>query len=320
MAFTQLTDDLNIIQALDDEPNDVGGLSAAQLKAKFDEAGNTIKTYLNSTFLTELGGEDGAPNIGIYPIDELVGVTTLQDALTGLVALIQDVTQGAVADGSITEAKLANLAVATGKLAAAAVTTAKLADSAVTTAKITDSNVTTAKLADGAVTTAKLGADAVTAAKIADDAVETDGIKNYAVTEAKLGTSAVATAKIKDGNVTSVKLADSAVVTDKLADDAVTQAKIADNAVSTVYTATIGTTWVGDSAPYAQDVTISGLLSTDNPIVDIVPDSGSYATAQAQLDAWAEIFKMVASDNTLTVLAHSATSTAIPIQVMCVRR
>ena len=56
MAFTQLSDDRNIIQALDDEPNDVGGLSAQELKAKFDEAGNTIKTYLNDTFLAELGG------------------------------------------------------------------------------------------------------------------------------------------------------------------------------------------------------------------------------------------------------------------------
>ena len=38
-----LNGDLNIIQKLDDEPNDVGGLTSAQLKAKFDEAGNVIK-------------------------------------------------------------------------------------------------------------------------------------------------------------------------------------------------------------------------------------------------------------------------------------
>ena len=44
MAFTQLTNDLNIISALDDEPNDVGGLTAAQLKAKFDEGPGVIKT------------------------------------------------------------------------------------------------------------------------------------------------------------------------------------------------------------------------------------------------------------------------------------
>jgi hypothetical protein len=38
MALTSLTDNLNIVSALDDEPNDVGGLSATELKAKFDAA------------------------------------------------------------------------------------------------------------------------------------------------------------------------------------------------------------------------------------------------------------------------------------------
>lgn len=54
MSLTKLTDDLNIIQKLDDEPNDVGGLTAAELKAKFDEAGNAIQTYLNDTLTTEI--------------------------------------------------------------------------------------------------------------------------------------------------------------------------------------------------------------------------------------------------------------------------
>ena len=54
MALTKLTADLNIIAALDDEPNDVGGLTAAQLKAEFDEAGNTVKAYVNETLTVEL--------------------------------------------------------------------------------------------------------------------------------------------------------------------------------------------------------------------------------------------------------------------------
>ena len=54
MALTKLTDDLNIISALDNEPNDVSGLSPVQLKAKFDEAAGYIKTYINSTLTSEL--------------------------------------------------------------------------------------------------------------------------------------------------------------------------------------------------------------------------------------------------------------------------
>lgn len=42
---------MDIIQKLDDEPNDVGGLTAAELKFEFDRAGNTIKKYINETLL-----------------------------------------------------------------------------------------------------------------------------------------------------------------------------------------------------------------------------------------------------------------------------
>lgn len=58
LEITYLDGDLNIIQKLDDEPNDVGGLTSAELKAKFDEAGNTIKTYLNETLIPELLAAD----------------------------------------------------------------------------------------------------------------------------------------------------------------------------------------------------------------------------------------------------------------------
>lgn len=57
MAITELSTDLNIIAALDDEPNDVSGLTPAQAKAKFDEGANDIKTFLNDTHIPELDAE-----------------------------------------------------------------------------------------------------------------------------------------------------------------------------------------------------------------------------------------------------------------------
>ena len=55
----QLLDgDLNIIQKLDDEPNDVGGLTSAELKAKFDEGGNIIKKYINETLIPSVLTDD----------------------------------------------------------------------------------------------------------------------------------------------------------------------------------------------------------------------------------------------------------------------
>lgn len=52
-----ITADLNIIQKLDDEPNDVGGLTAAELKAKFDEAGNILKDFINDSLIPQVVGE-----------------------------------------------------------------------------------------------------------------------------------------------------------------------------------------------------------------------------------------------------------------------
>ena len=54
--LTKFTGDLDIIAALDDQPNDVGGLTAAQLKAKFDAGPKAIAAYINDTLTEELDG------------------------------------------------------------------------------------------------------------------------------------------------------------------------------------------------------------------------------------------------------------------------
>lgn len=54
MALTEFEKNMDIIAALDDEPNDVGGLSAAELKAKFDEGGKALQDYINNTLLPAL--------------------------------------------------------------------------------------------------------------------------------------------------------------------------------------------------------------------------------------------------------------------------
>ena len=54
MALTKFEKDMAVIQGLDDEPNDAGGLTATQLKAKFDEGGKAIKTFINGTLIPEI--------------------------------------------------------------------------------------------------------------------------------------------------------------------------------------------------------------------------------------------------------------------------
>lgn len=52
--FTNLTANVNNIQALSDKPNITDGLTSAELKARFDKAGSDIKTYINGTHIPEL--------------------------------------------------------------------------------------------------------------------------------------------------------------------------------------------------------------------------------------------------------------------------
>lgn len=54
MSIERLTKDMNIIVKLPDEPNDVGGLTAEELKGKFDEGGVALKEFINETLLPAL--------------------------------------------------------------------------------------------------------------------------------------------------------------------------------------------------------------------------------------------------------------------------
>ena len=51
MAIEKFEKNMAIVSGLDDEPNDAGGLSAAELKAKFDEGGEALKEYINNTLI-----------------------------------------------------------------------------------------------------------------------------------------------------------------------------------------------------------------------------------------------------------------------------
>ena len=209
MALPTCNEDMNIISKLDDEPNDVGGLSSASLKAKFDLAGNLLKKALND-LVAALGNNAAAKNIGFTPTTA-VNKTNVQDAIENVQSQIAGVSQSGIADASVTAAKIAD----------GAVGTAALADAAVTYDKIKDKAVGSAKLAD----------NAVSAKKIASNAVQERQIFDGAVTEGKIGYGAVTENKISDGAVTQSKLAAESVSSEKLAPNAVTNEKVGDKAL-----------------------------------------------------------------------------------------
>lgn len=200
MALPTCNEDMNIISKLDDEPNDVGGLSATSLKAKFDLAGNLLKKALND-LVAALGENAAAKNIGFAPTTA-VNKTNVQDAIENVQSQIAGVSQGGIADASVTAAKIADGAVGTAKIADDAITTDKLAMSAVDTDAIKWGAVDTYRLKDAAVTEAKLSNGVVTESKIG----------YYAVTEKKIASKAVTSEKIADDAVSSLKIASGSIV------------------------------------------------------------------------------------------------------------
>lgn len=108
--------------------------------------------------------------------------------------------------------------------------------------------------------------------------------------------------------------------TDSLANGSVTAPKIADGAVSQTFTATITAAgWTGDAAPYTNTVAINGLLAADTPIVDMIP-SETYETAETEIEAYANIYRMVTADNQLTAYATEKPTVDISIQIKAVRK
>lgn len=81
------------------------------------------------------------------------------------------------------------------------------------------------------------------------------------------------------------------------------------------YTATLSSSsWVGDSAPYNQTVNISGILSTDNPIVDVSNPT------QNMLDNWSYVSKIETfNDYIIATCFSDKPSSSIDIKLMVVR-
>ena len=137
MAFTKVTADPANIAALADRPKQNNGLSAAQVKAKFDKAGVDLKTYLNDVLTEELerttDGDSGADNIGATAVGDGTA-TTVQGILEEIDA---DVT---ALDGAVVH-KTGNETIADVKT---------FTDSPIVPAPTADTNPATKKYVDDA--------------------------------------------------------------------------------------------------------------------------------------------------------------------------
>lgn len=182
MALPKFLEDVNIISKLEDEPNDVGGLTAEEFKARFDAAPNLIKQYINELLLPKIESDIEAAAKGISAGSGIDG-STLRDG---------SVSSDKLSPGSVTSEKLGLNAVKTAHLANASVTADKLADESVTTKKVEDGAITREKIADKAISADKIFPGAVVSEKLAGNSVTEDKIAPNAVSAiyyAELGTT-----------------------------------------------------------------------------------------------------------------------------------
>lgn len=137
MAFTRIDDDMDIIQKLDDEPNDVGGLTAAELKEEFDTAGNIMKQRVNR-LMTELEAAPSAHSIG-FNSTEAIAKNNVQDAIeavqtnletaqTELSDSINNALMGQIPDRSLEARKLVAKTITGNEIADGTLTAAKFAE------------------------------------------------------------------------------------------------------------------------------------------------------------------------------------------------
>lgn len=120
MSIPTLDTDLSIVQKLDDYPNDVGGLSAAELKAKFDAGSLAIQNYINNVLIPALAAANLAftPTVG-------VNASTIQAAIENVQAQLSSVSLGSIPNNTIGMEKLTKQVqdtISTGGSASAAVT------------------------------------------------------------------------------------------------------------------------------------------------------------------------------------------------------
>ena len=92
-------------------------------------------------------------------------------------------------------------------------------------------------------------------------------------------------------------------------------AKAASDAGAAVTTATITDTWTGASAPYTQEVTVTGMTADYEPMICPVYSTVN-ATAILQQNAWNLVSSAVTGTDKITFTCFKQKPiTAIPIQI-----
>lgn len=76
--------------------------------------------------------------------------------------------------------------------------------------------------------------------------------------------------------------------------------------------------WTG-SGPYTAAKTVSGILSTDVPILDLDLSAVDFANVSAKQSDWAQVYRAVTSADTVTFYALTQPTETLAVQIKVVR-
>lgn len=82
------------------------------------------------------------------------------------------------------------------------------------------------------------------------------------------------------------------------------------------YSVKTKTSWTNSSGYYQQTIAVSGMLSTDNPIIDIIPSLNNYAS---ELEAWNKVITITTNNDSITIFSSEAISIALTLNIKVVR-
>ncbi len=91
---------------------------------------------------------------------------------------------------------------------------------------------------------------------------------------------------------------------------------ISKRALTTLYSGTLGTSWAASGEIFTQSVSVSGILASDTPVLDLICSTSNF---EAEQEAWGKVFKAVCSANTITFYASEATEVSVSFNAKVVR-
>ena len=138
-------------------------------------------------------------------------------------------------------------------------------------------------------------------------ATNTDSSSNQSATYGSAVTMVDSVTRDSNGHVTKVNT------------KTVTMPTLSGVATTALYQATIGTTWTGSAAPYTQTISVSGIKSSDTPIVDVNLANVTYSNKDKVIEAYSSIYRITTNNNSITVYSDEKTTTSVPIQLKVVR-